>query len=67
MLVILWGLPTTFFDIAPFISQSLVSYFQEQVDYTSCKDSSQKFSEHLYFRWTFLLSPKTFSVLIYIF
>ena len=34
ILVILWGLSATFWDMGCFINQSLVSLFQAQADYT---------------------------------
>ena len=43
ILVILWGLSTTFWNIAHFINQSLVSLFQALAGYTCWKDSSLKF------------------------
>ena len=43
ILVILWGLSATFWHIAHFINQSLVSLFQAPVGYTCWKDSSLKF------------------------
>ena len=35
----LWGLSAAFWDMARFINQSFVSYFQGQADYTCWKDS----------------------------
>ena len=40
ILVILWGLSTTFWDMVRFINQSLFSLVQAQADYTYWKDSS---------------------------
>ena len=57
----------TFWDMARFINQSLVSYFQGQTDYTCYEDSPRKSSEHLYIKWAFLLSSRTFSVVFFIF
>ena len=43
ILVIFWGLSATFWDMARFINQSLVSFFQAEADYTCWKDSSLGF------------------------
>ena len=63
----LWGLSPTFWDMARFINQSLVSFFQAQADYTCWKDSSLKFWKEFYIKGTLFLSSKAFSVVIILF
>ena len=67
ILVILWGLSATFWDMASLINQSLVSLFQAQADYTCWNDSSFKFWYEFYIKRTLFLSSKTFSVVIMMF
>ena len=67
ILVILWGLSATFWDMASLINQSLVSLFQTQADYTCWKESSFKFWYEFYIKGTLFLSSKTFSVVIMMF
>ena len=62
----LWGLSAAFWDMARFINQSFVSYFQGQADYTCWKDSLWKFCEDFYIKWTLFLSSKTLSLVIFI-
>ena len=66
-LVILWGLSPSFWDMARFINQSLVSPFQARADYTCWKDVSLKFWSEFYNKCAFFLSSKTFFVVIILF
>ena len=50
ILVILWGLSATFWHIARFINQSVVSLSQAPAGYTCWKDSSLKFCSEFYIK-----------------
>ena len=53
MLVILWGVFATFWDMARFINQSLFFPFQAQPDYTCWKGFSLKFRSEFCIRGNF--------------
>ena len=54
-------------NMARFIKQSLVSFYQAQGDYTCWKDSSLRLSSEFYIKRTLFLCSKTFSVVIIMF